>query len=120
MQLKVFILAFILSSCSLMDYSKMANVKYDNSLSESFVHVKMKLNMVDCENKFTGIWNSLLYNSEFMKEFAEFRDDPQKQTAAGVYDNVLKAYRGDPAVCNRWIKLTKIRMNALAKAWSKR
>lgn len=109
-------LVLVLSGCAQI---KMMLVKHDPVLANHFVQTRVSLETADCSIKDT--LKPSLSSSHLMAKYAEFRNDPQKDSAIGVHNNVGKAIATkDEAACKRWLSLANQRMQVLNKAWSDR
>lgn len=109
-------LVVFLSGCAQI---KMMLVKHDPALASMYVQTEVNLEVVDCTNKET--FKPAVASSHLMAKYAEFRNDPQKDSATAVYTNINKAVSTkEEAVCKRWVNLANSRMSILKKAWSDR
>lgn len=113
----IFVLAVtVLSGCAQI---KMMLVKHDTSLASAFVQTKINLEAAKCDVRDT--LKPAYASANFMSKYAEFRDDPQKESAAAVFTNVQKAVNATTdGTCQRWLNLANQRMSILNKAWSDR
>lgn len=59
-------------------------------------------------------------NADWLNRYAEFRRDPQKVSTKAIVDNLDKAAKTEPSVCQRWINLSKTRLKVIEQAWSGR
>lgn len=98
--------------------------EHDPALAESYVDTLLLINTLDCSKRYGFSemdWNTTQRTALFMSEYARFRSDPQKETAAAIPINIVKAKEAkSEKVCNHWLNLTKSRMSALEKAWKGR
>lgn len=94
---------------------------HDPVLAGAYVDTKIEINKLSCEDKNNDQWNKAIRYAAFVKEYSILRDDPQKQTAEGIEENLNKALKTEnEKVCGHWLKLTDSRMKALETAWSGR
>lgn len=98
---------------------KMMLVKHDPALANLYVETAVRVEEAKCDTP-----PSLLVAQDAanrMAKYAEFRDDPQKDSARAVHVNLGKAISTkDEAVCKRWLNLSQQRLGILNKAWSDR
>lgn len=98
---------------------KMMLVKHDPALANLYVETAVRVEEAKCE-----IPASLLVAQDAanrMAKYAEFRNDPQKESARAVQVNIGKAVATkDEAACKRWLNLSSLRLTILNKAWSDR
>lgn len=116
--------------CSLLLVTGCAQIKtvtnllprdHDPALASAFVEMKIQINTLSCEDKILDNWPAAEKASSFVKEYTSFRDDPQKETALAIYNNIQKAYKTEStSVCDHWLKLTDVRIKSLEAAWKGR
>lgn len=108
-------LVVVLTGCAQI---KMMLVKHDPALANLYVETSIQLQYAKCDNKpsLRGAFNA----SERMARYAEFREDPQAESAKAVETNITKASTASEAACQRWLNLANQRMEVLNKAWSGR
>lgn len=107
------ILVLALTGCSLWPRA------HDPALAQSFVTVKLSVADVSCEDKAT--FDRAIKEAVWLKTYSDFRTDPQKESAAGLVNDLEKAKAaGSPKVCEHWVNLGKQRLEVLNKAWSGR
>lgn len=98
------------------------NVKeHDPALALAYVDTKITIHDAYCE-EFETLENAL-YQSIWMHEYTLFVNDPQKETAEAIVSDIDKAldYSIDNVdVCNRFLKLARIKLKTLQKTWSSR
>lgn len=113
--LVVAILAVSLSGCAQI---KMMLVKHDPSLANAYVQTQVAIEKVNCDKKDT--FQAALDASYVMSKYAEFRNDPMKDSAVAVNTNLKKAVDSQSTACTRWVNLANQRMNVLKKSWGDR
>lgn len=96
---------------------RMMLVKHDPVLVDHYVKTAIAVEDSSCEVK--GSIKGAVVSARFMAKYAEFRNDPQQESAKAVLINLQKAETSDGA-CGRWMDLTKQRLQVLGKAWSTR
>lgn len=110
-------LTLFLTSCSYLNVKK-----HDPALVSSYIMLKIAVEDVECI--FPETIEDALYNSDYVKEYTLFVNDPQKQTIVNIVKDLELALDAsiDNSInaCNRFIKLTKLKMKSLDKVWSKR
>ena len=110
---------FILTGCAAVDKVKqMWPRDHDPGLVSSYVTLSVKLDAIDCKTK-NGVEDATK-EAEWLNRYAEFRNDPQKVSTKGILDNLTKVKESNEAACNRWVNLSKTRMNIIKQAWSGR
>lgn len=108
-------LVVILTGCAQI---KMLFVKHDPALANLFVETSVQLEYAKCDNKQSMM--SAYASAQRMAKYAEFRGDPQIESAKAVQTNISKAAGSSEAACQRWLNLANQRMEVLNKAWSNR
>ena len=109
------LLSVLLTGCSLWPRA------HDPALAQSFVTVKQDLQEIDCTDTQTTGWNAIVKDANWLREYTEFRNDPQKESAAGLVADLTRARGASSAkVCGHWLELSKKRLDVLNKAWSGR
>lgn len=115
---KIIVLGLIvgLSGCAQV---KMLLAKHDPALANLYVESVVRIEEAKCD-----VPTSLQVAQDAanrMAKYAEFRDDPQKESARAVYTNIGKAINTkEEAACKRWLNLAHQRLNILNKAWGDR
>ena len=98
---------------------KMMLVKHDSALANLYVETVVRVEEAKCEAPVSLLVAQDAANR--MAKYAEFRDDPQKESARAVHVNIGKAINTkDEAACKRWLNLSHQRLNILNKAWGDR
>ena len=94
---------------------------HDPVLIGAFIDTRLEINNIKCENKDDINWKLALHHSDFIKQYAIFRDDPQVESTIAVNSNIQKAFDANSEkMCNHWLNLTESRMSALETAWKGR
>ena len=93
-------------------------VQHDPALANLYVETVVKVQDAECSDKSTI--NNAIQSARKLAKYAEFRDDPQVESATAVLTNLNKAAASDAAACQRWINLSGQRLQILNKAWSSR
>ena len=96
---------------------KMMLAKHDPAMADHYVRTVVAVDDASCEAKDTLV--SAVGSARLLAKYAEFRDDPQVESAKAVLVNLQKA-EASPAACGRWLSLAKQRLEVLNKAWSTR
>lgn len=92
---------------------------HDPALAQSYVSTKLGVTDLSCSDKTN--WTKTESEARWLKEYAEFRDDPQKDSAAAIVENLTKAKNTESEkACEIWLNLVKQRLVVLNKAWSGR
>lgn len=103
----------LLAGCSLLP------TPHDPALVSAWVNISQELQRVNCEDR--SNWTALVRQSEFLRSYAEFRNDNQVKSAVGIQDNIAKALTtSNPRVCEFNLKLARNRLDVLKTAWSGR
>ena len=98
---------------------KMMLVKHDPALANLYVETVVRVEEAKCDTPASLLIAQDAANR--MAKYAEFRDDPQKESARAVQVNLGKAIATkDEAACKRWLNLSSQRLGILNKAWSDR
>ena len=116
----------LLSGCqTIQNVSSLLPRDHDPTLAGAFIETKIEINTLKCETKdhpleYT-LWTAARTSSNYLREYASFRKDPQQESADAVNTNLKKAHEAEKlSVCNHWLKLAKIRLQVLEKAWGSR
>lgn len=111
------LLVVLLTGCSTVQ--KYWPRPHDPALARSFVSTKIGIERIECSDK--EDWAEVEYEARFLKEYAEFRDDPQKENTVAIVENLKKAKdTSSIKACDIWLNLAKQRLVVLNKAWSGR
>lgn len=116
----------IILACSfLVGCSTIKNVmnlkEHDPALALAYVDTKISIQDAYCEEYET--LEEAYYQAAWMHEYTLFVNDPHKETAEGIVSDIDRAidYSEDNIdVCNRFLKLAKIKLKTLQKTWSSR
>ena len=103
----------LLAGCSLLP------TPHDPALVSAWVNTSQELSRINCEDR--SNWQTLTRHVEFLRVYAEFRNDNQVKATQGLQDNITKAQAaGNPRVCEHNLKLARSRLDVLKTAWSGR
>lgn len=118
--INIIALALMLNGCTAMMAAKQFLPRdHDPALASAYVNTKIGIESISCKDKTT--WDSLEKNAQFLNEYAQFRNDPQKESTQGILDNIQKAKTTQSEkACDIWLDLVKQRLVVLNKAWSTR
>ena len=115
-----FCFSVILSGCS--TFSGMFNLKeHDPALALAWVDTKITINDAFCED-YDSLENAY-YQAVWMNEYVLFVNDPQKETAGSIVrdiDNAMEQQLDNFETCERFLKIARLKLNTLQKAWSSR
>lgn len=105
----------LLTSCAQI---KMMLAQHDPVMADHYVKTYLAVQDASCEAKDT--FKPAIQSARALATYAEFRDDTQKESATAVLVNLQKAENNDGVGCDRWLNLSKQRLQILQKAWSTR
>ena len=109
------ITALLLSGCSFI-----WPVPHDPVEAGKLISVKQRLEEVSCIDRDPFQWQPLVDDLRWLNLYTEFRKDPQAPALEQFYLAIQKARTGSVAYCESTLKLNKIRIQAIEKAWSGR
>ena len=95
--------------------------EHDPALALAYVDTKITMNDAYCE-EFETLENAY-YQAVWMHEYTLFVNDPHKETAESIVsdiDSALDYSEENIDVCNRFLKLARIKLKTLQKTWSSR
>ena len=115
--INIILLAVMMTGCATIQ--KYWPRPHDPALAQSYVTTKLGIESISCDDKTN--WSNVEYQARWLQEYTEFRNDPQKESAAAVVINLKKAKdTSSEKACNIWLDLVKQRLVVLNKAWSGR
>lgn len=92
--------------------------KHDPVQAGGWVDVRLAVDKAQCGKPET--WDTAIEKANWLNQYAEFRNEPQKENTKAIVTNLNKAAGGSEAACKRWVNLTNQRLDILQKAWSTR
>ena len=115
----IFALSLVLALSGCATVKNLWPTPHDPALAQGWVQVSLELQRVKCADRTD--WSELIRSTEYVRAYADFRTDNQRQTAAGLQDNVRKAHAAsNQRVCEHNLSLAKTRLEVLKTAWSGR
>jgi hypothetical protein len=92
---------------------------HDPALASAYVTTKIESGKLNCRDK--SQWDLVIEKANWMNEYAQFRNDPQKESTASIVENLNKGKNTQSEkACEIWIDLVQQRLIVLNKAWSGR
>jgi hypothetical protein len=115
------ILLVSLAGCSSMSsLGRLFPKTYDPVMGDKYVRLNLEVNDLDCKNVEPDKWNIAAFDAKQLAAYSSFRKDPQSDNAASVEKNLNSAMGKAPLVCDGFLKVAKIRLEVINKAWSGR
>lgn len=92
--------------------------KHDSALVAGFIDLDVSLEKIDCVDK--SNFEEAVMDAQWLHRYALFKKDPQIESTEAIMVNLEKAETASEGACNRWLNLSKTRMDVLRQAWSTR
>ena len=111
----------LLTGCStITNLTKYIPKKYDPVMGGLLVDLKMDVDDLSCINSTDQTWASVQREARRLKEYAEFRRDPQVDNIAAAEKNLTSAKGKSQTLCENYVKIAKTRLKIVNQAWSTR
>jgi hypothetical protein len=118
--INIIAMALMLNGCTAMIAAKQFLPRdHDPALASAYVTTKIESGRLNCRDK--SQWDLVIEKANWMNEYAQFRNDPQKESTASIVENLNKGkLTQSEKACEIWIDLVQQRLVVLNKAWSTR
>jgi hypothetical protein len=118
--INIIAMALMLNGCTAMMAAKQFLPRdHDPALASAYVTTKIESGRLNCRDK--SQWDLVIEKANWMNEYAQFRNDPQKESTASIVENLNKGkLTQSEKACEIWIDLVQQRLVVLNKAWSTR
>ena len=119
-KLSILLTALSLTGCSsLSSMSKLLPKSYDPMLGSMYIGVKLDIDGLSCKDSTPDQWKIAQFDAKRLAAYSSFRKDPQADNALSVEKNLASA-ADKPTICDNYLKIVKVRLEILNKAWGKR
>jgi hypothetical protein len=113
------VLVTTLSGCAVIDkVTQFWPRDHDSAMVSAYVNLETQMEKASCSD--SKSYQEAFVTADWIRRYAEFRNDPQLQAAKNVSDNLKKATEASEAACKRRINLTNINMKLIKESWSAR
>ena len=95
--------------------------EYDPALALAYVDTKITVNDAYCHEYET--LEDAYYQAVWMHEYTMFTNDSHKETVESIVsdlDNALNYSEENIDVCNKFLKIARLKLKTLQKTWSSR
>jgi hypothetical protein len=109
----------LLSGCAVVDkVTQFWPRDHDSAMVSAYINLETQMQKASCSD--SKSYQEASVTADWIRRYAEFRNDPQLQAAKNVSDNLKKATVASEPACKRWINLTNINMKLIKESWSAR
>lgn len=113
------LLVLALSGCAVVDkVTTLWPRDHDPALASGYVNLQLALERASCDDRISIVDSVFL--ADWINRYAQFRNDPQKDSTHLIFTNLNKAKESSEAACKRYLNLVNINMKIIQEAWSGR